>query len=219
MPVILDPTAYVENGAMDRLIGWAVRQVNRHKLDLVVPTCSHGVVDDKATALTYEAALGMLAAGLKTDLTNGLLLPGQSVTVGLGACPEIQFDADAQVYWFDTPASVSSAQKVWLENASSVARKLTYVTRYALNGACLDDALDADNDADVLPIVQRTPGQRAAGRAAVRLCGHRGSAAGVQVAQLVSSLADADLVWTAPNNPGNYVIRAGLSDDGGRLAC
>ena len=215
VPVLLDPAAYAEDGAMDRMVAWAVRQVNRRKLDLIVPTDSHVVTAESTANVSYKAALGLLAQDLETDLNNGMLLPGQSVTVALDAVPAIQLDTDAQVYWFETTGTTDAAQTVWLENASSLARKLTYVTRYVLGGVQVDDALNADNDTQVLQVVSAFQDNYTPSAPDFAFIGTVESASGVQVAQMVSSLEDGSLVWTAPNNPGNYVISAGLSDDGG----
>jgi hypothetical protein len=215
VPASIEPAAYAEDGAMDRLAAWAVRQINRRKLELIVPACSHAVQGEQTTPLRYEQALNLLIGTVQSDLTDGLLLPGQSVTVGLHQVPQVEFDPDAQVYWFETPGSPDGIEKVWLGNASSVARKLTYVTRYGLGGALVQDAADADNDADALAVVSAFQENIVPEAPQFAFVGTVENATGVQVAQLVTSLEDGRVSWVAPNRPGSYVIRAGVSDDGG----
>lgn len=214
VPALVDPEAYAANGDMDQMAAWLVRQVDRRKVDLVVPAWSQAVVGDKITDVSYADALALLAQDVQTNLAGGMLLPGQSVTVGLQDAPVVQLDPESQVYWFE-PAAGAGAERVWLGTASSVARKLTYVTRFGLGGALVDGGVNSENDADALQIVSAFQDNIVPVAPAFAFVGTVENSAGVQVAQLVTSLEDGSVVWTAPNRPGNYVIRAGVSEDGG----
>jgi len=217
IPALVDPEAYQANGDMDRLFSWAVTQVDRRKIDLLIPSYAYDVVDGQMQPLSYKKALSLLAPGMKVDGGDPLLLPGESVTISMaepGEC-EMQFSSDAQVYWFEHQDENGQQHTVWLENASSVARKLQYVNRYALGGAAVEGALDPDSDREVVTVVQSFQENLTPPEPRFAFVWTVESASGDKLDEQVLPLNDTKMVWTAPNNPGGYVIRAGISDDGG----
>jgi hypothetical protein len=217
VPALVDPEAYQANGAMDRLFSWAVTQVDRRKIDLLVPSYAYDVTDDQVQPLTYKNALSLLAPEMKVDGDDPLLLPGESVTISMaepGEC-EMQFSPDAQVYWFEYQDDDGQQHTVWLENASSVARKLQYVNRYALGGAAVEGALNPDSDRQIATVVQSFQENLTPPEPRFAFVWTVESATGDKLDEQVLPLTDSKMVWTAPNNPGDYIIRAGISDDGG----
>ena len=226
IPALVQPTAYQVAGDMDALLAWATGEVERSKIDLVVSANSHDSVDGLVTDVTYTDALGILARRIQTDDSDGVVMPGDAVNVALPDAQQmpLALDDDAQVYWFAYPDAQGRTHTVWLENSSSVVRKLQYVNFYALGGASLENALEFKNDRDMQYAVRAFLDSQATGGVSDGVIPESKFAfvctiedeAGQTVDRQIVPLSDPHWTWTAPNNPGNYVIKASLSDDGGQ---
>ena len=224
IPAITDPAAYTEGGEMDQLLSWATGEVDRRKIDLAITAYAHdlaeaetGQVTPPLEPITYRDALGSFAQSIVADDKDGMLLPGESVNLSLPDLQKLslQFDAEAQVYWFTYQDDQGRPHTVWLENASSVARKLQYVNRYALGGASIQGALNERNDQDIPQVVQTFRDNQVSPDPRFVFVWTIRDGAGKTIDQQVLPLSNPNWTWTAPNNPGNYIIRAALSDDGG----
>ncbi|MHB0856058.1 MAG: cellulase family glycosylhydrolase [Anaerolineae bacterium] len=212
-----DPAAYVPGGAMDDFLRWVTSEVNRRKVDLTLTADSHAVSSEGTQLYRYGDALGLLSQRLELSDPDSIVMPGQTVRV---TAPDLEdgslvFETDAQQYVFATTDASGAPQTVWLENASSIARKLQYVSRYALGGISLDSALEEDNDPGVLEALAAFHENLAAPEPQFAFVWTIENASGRTVARAVQPVVGAEMVWTAPNNPGNYIIRAQVSDDGG----
>ena len=110
-----DPTAYAVDGAMDDLIKLATSQIDRHKIDLALSADCLVLDGDQALPISYQQALTMLASELDVDDSDGLLLPGESVTVKLAGLQdaEVSFDPEAQVYSFRLATSAGGGSTPW----------------------------------------------------------------------------------------------------------
>lgn len=217
IPAFADPAAYAPGGDMDVLLDWATGEVDRRKLDLAISANSHDLSGQQAK-LNYKAALSLMADKIATDQADGLALPGEAVTLNAAALSAdgLVWDENAQMYVFRYQDSQLQAHTVALESASSVARKLQYVTRYALGGASIEEALNKNNDQSIAQVVQSVNENVVAPAPQYAFVWTIETEAGGLVASRALPLTDPNWVWTAPNNPGNYVIKAAVSDDGGQ---
>ncbi len=217
VPALTEPSAYAEGGAMDRLLAYATGQVDRRKLDLAISAQSRAVTGGSCKTLSYAQALGLLTGNIVCDRPANLILPGQTVTLALPnlSADTLKLDEPSRSYWF-TVADPSGAKcTVWLENAISVARKLEYVRQYALGGAVVDGALTAESDREIVQAVRAFRENQSVPEERFALVWTLADASGKTLQQQVAPIVDPKWTWTAPNNPGNYVIKAALSDDGG----
>ncbi|MHB1296629.1 MAG: cellulase family glycosylhydrolase [Anaerolineae bacterium] len=214
---LADPAAYTAGGAMDAFLRWATSVANRRKIDLALTADSSVTTDEALSLVAYNKALGLLSQHLELSDTDSIVMPGQTVRVTV---PDLEgdglaFDEDAQQYVLAVANDSGSQQTLWLENAGSIARKLQYVSRYALGGISLDNALDEDNDPGVLEVLAAFHGNLSAPESEFAFVWTVENSSGETVARAVQPVAGAEMVWTAPNNPGDYIIRAQVSDDGG----
>jgi len=224
IPVMADPAAYVPGGDMDRLLSWATGEVNRQRIDLVISARSQVLGGAERELVSYKQALNMLARRISADGSDSVVLPGESLSIGLpdlGKDP-IRFDPDAQAYYL-TYQDGEKARTIWLESASSVARKLQYVSQYALGGVTLEGALDPEADPKIVEVVQTFQENIVPLKDAALLPEPRFAfvwtvrdSSGATIGQEIAPITNPEWAWTAPNNPGNYVIRAAVSDDGGQ---
>ena len=102
VPTSPDPKAYVAGGQMEEMLNWAVGQVNRYKIQLLLRTNSTEQVNGITRDITYEQALDPIGAVEIVGETN-IVPPGQDVDftlTGLPASTGVQFDSDSGTYWF-----------------------------------------------------------------------------------------------------------------------
>jgi len=132
----LNPTAYGEGGTAEQLVQWAVRQVHRHKLNLLV---SANAVD--AVASTYRELPNALALEHfgELSLTQGAeeVEAGTAVEVGLsGSASPLEWDADSMMYSY-TYEQAGQTHKVWLNNEAAVSNRLQLAALYNVRGVAL----------------------------------------------------------------------------------
>jgi spore germination protein YaaH len=212
-----DPTAYTPDGQMDGMLRWAVGQVNRYKLQLLMTTYSTDWFNGSETELPFTQAMApfseIIAEGGAT-----ILNPGQRVSFALSSpqpSTDIQFDPNSGLYWYAYLNGAGEQHTVWLENGASIARKLQSAIDYNLAGVAVQNLLaEQSNDQIwkaireyvglVIPPVERH----------LQVVWHVQSAAGQLVAQEITDLTNPRLEWTVPQETGEYRIRALLSSDG-----
>ena len=212
-----EPAAYAVDGAMDDLIKLATNQIDRHKIDLALSADCLVMDGDQALPISYQQALTMLASELNVDDSDGLLLPGESITVKLAGLQdaEVSFDPEAQVYSFRLATSAGGEQTVLLTNAASIARRTQYVNRYALGGTSIEGALAPEADSAIATLLDDLPHTVVPPTPRFAYVYTIWNADGDAIGSQVVTVDDASMTWTAPNNPGRYIIQAEVSDDGG----
>ena len=219
IPVFDRLAAYAPGGAMDQLLSWAVTQVDRRKIELSASASAVDIYDGAKTEITYAQALAVLANQVSSDNAENMLLPGEQIRFSAAPDPTdaaIQFDPNAQVYFFDYEDESGGIHKVLLETDSSVMRKLQYVNRFALGGLKIDGALSPEADADILGVIESNAQNIAITEPQFAMVWSVTGPSGNQLGEQVVPLTDPNWTWTAPNNPGGYIIGAAVSDDGGQ---
>ena len=223
IPALSQPEAYVQDGLMDDFMLWATSEIDRSKMDLAFSTSAQDRTMDGSSSLSYRDALSILAGHLDAADDDNLLLPGESLNLSLSDVHHsgLDFDPEAQSYWFNYAAPDGQEHTILIETGSSISRKLQYVSRYVLGGVAISGALSAEAAPDILAVVQAFQETRAGALFAQDLQSRFAyvctveDADGKIVERQVMPLTDPNWTWTAPNNPGNYVIKAAISDDGG----
>jgi spore germination protein len=221
IPVPSDPSAYAPGGQMDATLGWAVGEVNRNKLQLLLSARSTELIDGEQTAISYAQALAsfsqIVVEGGSTSVNSGqqvaFTLAGPQQSTG------IQFDSISGTYSVTYLGSDGQQHVVWVENAASVAQKLGYVPEYNLRGASVHNLLGEENDGQIWDVIGRFQNliiPPVEGQLAVAW--QVRSASGAMLAQESTELNSPRYVWTAPGERGEYVVSAAISSDGGATA-
>ena len=136
-PALQDPGAYAVGGQMEDLLWWAVGQVERYKLQPVFTGRSVEEAGGVLLERTYRDALAELCSNVAIKEGADLLVPGERLTVGLDT-PGIEFDSATGCYWFTYIDEASGQErKVWLEDASSLSRKLELLSRFNVGGVAV----------------------------------------------------------------------------------
>jgi cell division septation protein DedD len=215
LPVMTSPDAYADGADMDSLLTWATGMMDRRRIDLAIDAHARMQSGGRLERLSYSQALGLLAQEIESENADGELLPGEVIRLGLADSGSalLGYHSASQIYTFE----LSGAGTVWLENAASVARKLQFVDRYALGGVSVSAMLDRGNDPEVMRIVRTfREDQPREPRFALVWTAEDGT--GRVLTRQVKSLDNAAWAWRAPRDPGSYVIKASISDDGGETA-
>ncbi|MBN1995015.1 MAG: cellulase family glycosylhydrolase [Anaerolineae bacterium] len=214
VPTSPDPRAYAPGGQMEAMLDWAVGQVNRYKLQLLLPTSSTEQVNGITRNITYQQALEPIGAASILGDTN-IVTPGQEVNFtlkGAQASTGIQFDSASGTYWFAYLDDNNTQHTVYLENAASIARKLQFVAQYNLRGIAVQNLLGANNDARIWEVIRKfldlvIPPVESQYSVVWRVQNETGGV----IAEQIVDLSAPNYQWTAPEAGGSYTVGAAIS--------
>ncbi len=136
IPAPITPTAYSSHGTFVDLLGWSVGEVNRRKLIVVLPATSVEKAGPYFLPSAYNDTLTPLAGAIKLDTTGGIVPPDKSVDatlVGQRIVSPLHFDADLQQYSFTYVDKNGQERQVWLEDATSLAHKLSLLRQFNIS--------------------------------------------------------------------------------------
>ncbi|MFN8459321.1 MAG: glycosyl hydrolase family 18 protein [Anaerolineae bacterium] len=214
VPTSPDPKAYTQGGQMEAMLDWAVGQINRYKIQLLLTTLSTEQVNGVIREIPYQQALEPLGAASIVGGQN-IVAPGQPVDftlAGLQASTGIQFDANSGTYWFAYLDRNNAQRTVYLENAASIARKLQFVAQYNLRGVAVQNLLNENNDAQIWVVIRKfldlvIPPVESQYTVLWRVQNQDGGV----VAEATADLSNPNYKWTAPEAGGNYNVEAAIS--------
>lgn len=218
IPVPSDPNAYTPGGQMDTMLQWAVGEVNRYKLQLLVSTRSTERVNGEQKAVPYAEALAFFGQ-VAVEGDSIVVEPGQQVTftlTGPQQFTDIQFDPGSGTYRFAYVGPDGQQHTVWLENAASIARRLGYVADYNLRGMAVQNLLGEENDSQIWKVISEflnlviPPVE-----SQLAVVWQVKSASGEVLAQDSTELTNPRYVWAAPQEGGEYIMAAAISSDEG----
>ncbi len=217
VPTSPDPKAYAPGGQMEAMLDWAVGQVNRYKIQLLLSTFSAEQVNGITRHITYQQALEPIGAVAIVGGEN-IVGPGQEVDftlAGLQASTGIQFDAPSGTYWFAYLDSNNLQHTVYLENAASIARKLQFVAQYNLRGVAVQNLLSDTNDAQIWSVIRKfldlvIPPVESQYSVVWQVKNQDGGV----IAEEIVDLSQPTYRWTAPEAGGSYEVAAAISSSG-----
>lgn len=184
----LDPAAYADGGAADQLLRWAARQIDRHKINMLVSASAINRVGESFVEMSNEEALqnfGELAFVEGSEEVE----PGTAVSVALsGTANPLEWDGSSLTYKYSYEAN-DQTHHVWLANAASLAHRLRLAQTHKLGGVAVRGLGDSADG----------PGYAAA----------LASFAGLSDAPAPASAA---IVWTVRDENGS-VIASGSGED------
>ncbi|MCL4300388.1 MAG: cellulase family glycosylhydrolase [Anaerolineae bacterium] len=214
VPTSPDPKAYTQGGQMEAMLNWAVGQVNRYKIQLLLSTLSTEQVNGVTRDITYQQALDPIGSVAIVGGQN-IVAPGQEVDftlAGLQASTGIQFDANSGTYWFAYLDSNNTQRTVYLENAASIARKLQFVAQYNLRGVAVQNLLNEKNDAQIWGVIRKfldlvIPPVESQYSVVWRVQNQDGGV----IDEKIVDLSSPNYKWTAPEAGGSYEVEAAIS--------
>ncbi len=214
VPTSPNPADYIQDGPMESLLDWAVGQVNRYKIQLLLSTLSTEEVNGQLRTVTYQQALeplGSVAALAKDTVVN----PGQEMDftlAGLPATTGIQFDRNSGTYWYAYLDQNDVQRTIYLENAASIARKLQFVAKYNLRGVAIQNLLNEDNDAQIWAVIDKflnlvIPPVESQYSVVWRVQSQNGEI----VAEEVVDLSAPNYKWIVPENGQSFQVVAAIA--------
>ena len=219
IPAPEDPRAYVPDGQLDALLSYAVGQINRSKLEIVLTGQSVEQAGNYLLLKSYKDALQPLIGRVSADQT--VVEPGKPLNLALVSSKPtsgLVYDPNIGTYVYRYQDDQGNARTVWLENAASLGHKLDILKRYNIQGFTLEN-LPADGlDTDLWSLMknyQQGRVQPIENNFVVEwtMTGSDGKA----VSQ-VRPLADSSVAFAAPNDAGNLQIEAVIKDRGQVIA-
>jgi SH3-like domain-containing protein len=219
IPALIDPRAYAAGGQVEQLVSWAVGEVARHKIDLVLPARSVEQAGAYLISMGYDEALTPLLGEGRTSST--VLVPGEPVDVSLfndRVIGDLRFDDAVGMFNYDYRDDAGYQRTVWIENAASIARKLALIGTYNLQGVTLEALLEPSFDPDIWSVVREFLAGQQANRSSNfnvvwTVEGPDGS-----VTQEERPLHAANFSLTPPQAEGELKISANIADNGKLLA-
>ncbi len=213
IPAPVDPQAYAPGGQLDALLNFAVGQVNRSKLGILLNGQSIEQAGDYLLEKSFADALQPLLGRIQSDQT--VVEPGQPLNLALvSSRPNsgLVYDPNIGTYVYRYQDDQGNARTVWLENAASLSHKLEILKRYNTEGFTLEN-LPADGaDADLWPLMrdyQQGMSKPIESNLAVEWTVR--SSNGEKISQ-VRPLTDSAVIIAAPMTPGDLQVEAAIVD-------
>ncbi len=205
----------VGNGGAARMITWAVGEVNRYKLRLLLSALSSDAADSGARRVPAGEVLQQFGtAALQTDLATVTM--GSPVSVGLsGSVTALDYDSASFAPRFTYQDFNGVAHTVLYVTPETLAHQLALAQSYHLGGVSVNNLFDAGNPAGMFDaLVQYKVNNAALAQSATgATLNFVVSGAGGVVAQ-ATAVPGQPFVWTA-GQPGQYSIAANLQSAGG----
>lgn len=132
----LNPVTYAEDGAAQQLVDWAVTQVHRHKLNLLVTTNAVDAVGGTYRELPGSRALSHFG---ELSLVEGseTIEVEKPIEVGLaGTAGPLEWDADSSMYHY-VYEQAGQEHTVWLSNEAALSNRIRFAAPYRLRGVTL----------------------------------------------------------------------------------
>ncbi|MBK9052459.1 MAG: SH3 domain-containing protein [Chloroflexi bacterium] len=206
----LSPAAYVSGGPAEQLLDYAIHQINRRKLSMVLSAYAVDTIDETFIEMPNEQALTNFG---EVTLTEGSaeLEPASSVAVALtGTASELAWDGGAWTYRYSYEQA-GQTHTVWLGNEAAVNVRLLLANRYNLRGAAvrgLGTVGSGEGYATAMQNYLSANADTTLASAASIIWTVKDTAGSVLANQSGLELAYA---WEGSAEPGEYTIEAGFA--------
>ncbi|HSM55290.1 MAG TPA: SH3 domain-containing protein [Candidatus Sulfomarinibacteraceae bacterium] len=202
----LNPAAYSAEGPAQELVAWSVRQVHRHKLNVLVTANAVDAVGSVVRELPHTQALANFG---ELSLMEGseVITVGSPVEVGLaGSAGPLEWDSDGKMYRY-TYEQAGQEHTVWLSNEASASERMRLASAYNLRGVTLrglDEAVAGEGYALALDTYLNGSDAPEPGGAAIVW-----TVEDEDESVVASSSGEAlSYRWEDTNEPGRYMVNA-----------
>ncbi len=156
IPAPVDPEAYRNGGAFEQMLQWAVGEIDRHKIEVVLPARSVEVAGNYYFLRSYSEALAPIVAQIQGE-SEQVVQPGQNVQVSVTTqrpVSPLQFDEELFQYWYTYLDEQGNQRTVYIENAASFARKLEILDKFNIAGVTSQHLLSGDADPAIWDVLR-----------------------------------------------------------------
>ncbi len=163
---LLDQKNYVIDAQMGKMLKWAVGEVNRYKLQLVLTAYSKLEKDGEEELITYEEALQPLTTVDYQEIHDEVspeaagdtvLSTGDKVLLSLPrvrGLEGIHFYEPSQNYWYAFRSEQDEIQYIGLENATSIVHRLELISHYNMRGVAIEGMFNSLNDQRIPEVIR-----------------------------------------------------------------
>ena len=219
IPAPQDPNAYVPDGQLDALARYAVGQINRAKLQVILGGQSMEQAGNYLLAKSYTDALQPLLGRVAADQT--VVEPGKPLNLALVSSKPtsgLVYDPNIGTYVYRYQDDQGTARTVWLENAASLSHKLDLLKKYNLQGFTLEN-LPADGlDTDLWSLMKNYQQGRVQPIENNFVVEWTVKGSDGQTTSETRPLADSKVAFAAPNVAGALQVEALIKDRGQVIA-
>ena len=148
----LDPSAYADNGPAEKIMSWAVHQVDRSKLTALVSANAIDRLGGAFRELPLEEALSNMGE-LQFVSGSETVAADTAVEVALaGNATPLAWDGASLTYQYSYEQD-GQTRTVWLNNEASLAYRLRLARKYGVRGAAVRGLGEIANTADYVAAV------------------------------------------------------------------
>ncbi len=214
VPALAAPAAYASGGQMAALFNWASSQIERRKLQLVLPTGSVEIVDGQARPLREAQALALLGRVAAVN-SPAMVNPGQRLDFTLAGLPTstgVKFDETSGAYWFAYLDDENRHHTIYLKNFASVTEALALVDQYHWRGATIQEPIVGESQmwqAVRNSLEQNAPKLKSRYAVAWQVQNEDGRL----VAERSVDLSNPNYTWTAPAAGGVFEVAASIASN------
>ncbi len=215
IPLLSDPGAYDGEPSLQyQYLKWAVSQIDRSRIQLLASVQGRDSTAQSFSPVQFGDALKLVGAvNVPPDAQ-----PGTKVTLELQTLKDaggIQVNEASGLFYFNYQDKAGVAHTVWLENADSLAKKISYALQFNLGGVALSD-YDAQSKIDerIWTVLENYKSmQPTVVENRLQLVWS------VDKNQIgTSSVTDPKITWNAPKDGDQHQVEVALSVDGGVTA-
>lgn len=203
--------------ALDSLVQWALRHVERARLQLALPVQGRDLVEGEVRAISFGEALGEILDMARSDVP-ARIGPGESRLVELPTlrASELGRDPDTGMWRFYYWDGNRRQHTVWLNDASGLHSAFEIAARYRL-GRLAMDGVEAGLDPAVWDLARQfLAGAEVEPRElSYRLQWRLTDGDGRIVQEAIQPLGEASFAIRAPRTPGDYHLGVNLVSESG----
>jgi len=143
---------YISGDQMKAMLDWAVGQINRYKIQIILPAHSFEQVNGGIIReIAYSEALSLLGP-IAIPQRGSVIQSGQTVEFtldGMQRSTGVAYDSGSGIYWLAYLDDNDVQRTVYLENRASMARKMHFVAQYNLGGLAVAGIPDDNYESEL----------------------------------------------------------------------
>ncbi|MFW6097516.1 MAG: SH3 domain-containing protein [Chloroflexota bacterium] len=205
----LNPSAYVDDGPAQQLVDWAVTQIHRHKVNLLLTTNAVDAVGSTYRELQSSQALSHFGELSLVEGSEAIEVE-TPIEVGLaGTAGPLEWDEEASMYRY-VYEQAGQEHTVWLSNEAALSNRVRFAAPYHLRGLTLrgtGDIAEGDGYAQAIDSFVNAAETPEPGGAAIVWTVEDGED------NVVASSSGEELSyrWDGADEPGDYTINAAFA--------
>lgn len=151
-----NPADYAVGGTVTTMLKWAVGEVSRVKLYLVMSSSSAQDAGGAVTTISYDEALaplGTIQAVTAPEEDRNAYDPGAQISFNLnGSITDFTADQNTGAYVYSV-SNDSGQRKVWIVTAATIRARLDMANQFGIGGMMLNDLASGSNDGGLLTVI------------------------------------------------------------------